>query len=106
MLVVNLLDGVDDVEELLYGGGNNLGIAFQCATEVVGRAVVVHHFDKSRFVVNLTNGILQLAVDDNAVGDNDDVVEYLLILQVVQRSEPVCQPGYGLGLARTCRMLD
>ena len=50
--------------------------------------------------------LLQLGIDDVAVGDHQHGVEDLLVPGVMQLGQEVCRPGDGVGLARTRRVLD
>jgi hypothetical protein len=50
--------------------------------------------------------LLELRVDDVAVGHHQHRVEDLLVLGVVQLGEEVRRPGDGVGLARARRVLD
>ena len=54
----------------------------------------------------MIDGVLQLAVQHPAVGDNDDGLEDLLVVVIVQAGKPVGKPGDGVGLAGTGAVLN
>ena len=57
-------------------------------------------------MLDLVDGVLQLLVEDAAVGDDDDAVVDLLIAGVVQAREPVREPGDAVRLAAAGGVLD
>ncbi len=57
-------------------------------------------------MLELVDGVLQLAVEDLAVGDDDDGIENQLILGIVQARQSMSHPGDGIALAAAGRMLD
>ena len=56
-------------------------------------------------MLELADHILELAVQDDPVGDHHHLVEHLAVLGVVQGRETVSQPGDRVGLARPGRVL-
>ena len=68
--------------------------------------VLVDPRDDAVGVLELVDRLLELAVEDHPVGDDDDLVEDLLVVGVVERREAVGEPGDGVGLARAGRVLD
>jgi hypothetical protein len=56
--------------------------------------------------VDLADRLLQLRIQDVAVGDDNDGVEHRLVGLVMQHRQPVGQPGNAVGLAGACRVLD
>ena len=57
-------------------------------------------------VLELVDRVLQLPVEHHPVGDHHDLVEHLRVGRVVQRREPVREPGDRVRLARPGRVLD
>jgi len=70
------------------------GLPASKASAILGfRAVLA--FDRvndASLVVEFVDGVPELFVKDGSVGDDDDAVEYRVVLVVVQRHEPVNQP--------------
>ena len=62
--------------------------------------------DHAGRVFELEDRLLELAVEDHAVGDHDHLVEDRLIVDPVERHQPMGEPGDGVRLARASRMLD
>ena len=57
-------------------------------------------------MLELVDRLLELAVEDHAVGDHDDLVEDGLVVGPVERHEAVGEPGDGVALARARRVLN
>ena len=90
-----LLERRDDDPALLAGEGRReLG------------AVLVDPGDDAGRMLELVDRLLELAVEDHPVGDDDDLVEDGLVVGPVERHEPVGEPGDGVALARARRVLD
>ena len=98
-LVFKPADGVNDVGELLDRGGNDLRVTHQRFGKVSRGGLVTHYLDEARLVLQAHHGLLQLSVDDDTVGHDDDVVEDDLIVCVMLRSKTVSQPSDGVCLA-------
>ena len=56
--------------------------------------------------IELIDGVLQLAVQHDAVCDHDDAVENRIVVFVVQGRQAIGDPGNGIGFPATCRMFD
>ena len=56
-------------------------------------------------MLELVDRLLQLPVEHEPVGDDDDLVEHLVVVGVVERREPVGEPGDRVRLARPGRVL-
>ncbi len=67
--------------------------------------VLVDADDRARRVVEPGDDVLELAVEDDTVGDDHDLVEDRLVLLVVQPGERVGGPGDGVGLPGPRRVL-
>ena len=94
---------IDD-RELLEGSNNDARPGLDGLPELLGVLVnLLHH---ARHMVKLVDGVLQLAVQHPAVGDDDDRLEDLLVVVIVQAGEPVGKPGDGVGLAGTGAVLN
>lgn len=97
-------DLVEDVGELLQRGDDDSGLlAGECVSELGGALVDLG--DHAMGVLELVDGVLELAVEHDTVGDHHDLVEYLHVRLVVQRREPVGQPGDRVRLTRPRRVL-
>ena len=70
------------------------------------RAVLVDPRDDAGRVLELVDRLLELAVEDHPVGDDDDLVEDRLVVGSVERHEPMGEPGDRVALARAGRVLD
>ena len=57
-------------------------------------------------MVDTHNRFLQLLVNDDAVGNNDDVAKNILVFRVVQGGKDMRKPCDGVRLAAASRMLD
>ena len=68
--------------------------------------VHVDLLDHSLFVFDLVDRVLELLVEHQAVGNDDDRIEDLLVLCVVEARQPVGDPGDGIALAAAGRVLD
>ena len=67
--------------------------------------VAVDRDDDALVVVDLLDRVLQLRVEHVAVGDDDDRVEHLLVVDL-QARHPVRGPGDRVGLSRAGGVLD
>jgi len=54
--------------------------------------VLVDPLDQAVLVVELVDRLLQLLVEDPAVGEDDDRVVGFLVVRIVQGGEPVGEP--------------
>ena len=97
---------IHDVREFLNRGCNDLCIAVQGNCKVSGVAFIIHHTDKSGFVLHAHNGFLKLPVNDNTVGDDDDIIKNNFVIRIMQRSEAVRQPCDRVRFAGACAVLD
>ena len=94
---------IDD-RELLEGSNNDARPGLDGLPELLGVLVDFLHY--ARHMVKLIDGVLQLAVQHPAVGDDNDRLEDLLVMVIVQAGEPVGQPGDGIGLTGTGAVLN
>ena len=94
---------VDD-RELLEGGNDDSRPGLDGLAELLGVLVDLLHY--ARYMVELVDSVLQLAVQHPAVSDDDDGLEDLFVVVVVQASEPVGQPGDRVRLAGTGAVLN
>ena len=94
-----------DDGELLQGRDDDpRRVALQGVLELLGLLVDPH--DRARRVVQPGDGLLQLPVQDLAVGDDDDLVEDRHVVSPVQPGEGVRRPRDGVRLPRPGRVLD
>ena len=99
-------NAIDDVWEFLNRSGDYLSVAVQRNRKVGRIALIIHHPDQTRFVLHAHNGLLQLTVDHDTVGNDDDVIEDYLVIRIMQRSKPMCQPCDRVRFTGTCAVLD
>ena len=90
--------------EFLDGRDDDASPFIQGVTELCGVFVNLHH--QAFLVVELVHGILQLAVQNTPVRDDDDSLENLVVAGVMQAGKAVRQPSYGIGLAAARAVLD
>ena len=95
---------VGDERKLLQRRDDDRGRGLQCIGELL--RILVDLLDDALLVVKLVDRVLQLPVEDQPVGDDDDGIEDLLILCIVQACQPVRQPGDGVALTAASGMLD
>lgn len=94
-----------DHGELLQRGDDDPGgVPGQGVSEL--RGVLVDPDDRSRCVLKPGDRVLELAIEDDPIGDDDDLVEDRCVVATVQSGQPVCGPGDRVGLPRPCRVLD
>ena len=104
--ILQALHAVNDVGELLNGGGDDLRVAVQRHGQVGRIALIVHHPDQASLVLHAHDGLLQLPIHHHTVGDNDHVIKDDLVIRIVKGGESMRQPCDGVGLAGTGAMLD
>ena len=63
---------------------------------------LLHH---ALFMLKLVDGVLKLLVEHEAVGDHDHRIKYLFVFIIVEGGKPVGQPGDGIALAASGRVL-
>jgi hypothetical protein len=99
------VDLLGDVGELLQRRDDDAGLLAGQRLGQLGGVLVdaLHH---AVHVLKLVNGVLQLLVEHPPVGDHHHLVEHLLVGVVVQRRQPVRQPGDRVALARPGRVLN
>ena len=106
MLLLQVMDGVDDIRELLNRRGDDLRIALQGPGQVLRVACIVHDANQASLVFQAPDSVLQLPVDDDAVRDDDDIIEDDVIVGVVEGRQTMSQPGNGIRLPGASRVLD
>jgi hypothetical protein len=97
-------DLVDDEGELLEGRDDDARLLTHERGGELG-GILVDLLDGAVGVLQLVDGVLELAVEHHTVGDDDNLVEHLLVT-AVQGHEAVRQPSDRVRLARARRMLD
>ena len=93
----NIPDLVDDKRELLQGGDDDPCLLPRESLGQLAR-VLIDLYDNSARMLELIDRVLQLAVEDHAVGYHHHFVENFVVTQVVQRGKPMSGPGDGVGL--------
>ncbi len=100
-----LADLVDHERKLLQRRDDDARpLAFQCCDELIGVLVDLHHH--AARMLELEDRVLQLAVEHDAVGDDDHLVEHLAVVRHVHGREAVRGPGDRVRLARPGGVLD
>ena len=57
-------------------------------------------------MLELVDRLLELSIQHHPVGDDQDLVEYLLVVLVMKAGQAVGSPGDGVGLPGASRVLD
>ena len=83
-LVFQPCNAVRDIREFLNRGCNDFSIAVQSNRKVSGVAFIVHHTDKSSFVLHAHNSPLELTINHNTIGHDHNIVKNNLIICIVQ----------------------
>ena len=83
-LVFQPCNAVHDIREFLNRGCNDFSIAVQSNRKVSGVAFIVHHTDKSSFVLHAHNSPLELTINHNTIGHDHNIVKNNLIICIVQ----------------------
>lgn len=94
-----------DVVKLVDCGHDDFRVPAKRGGKVCRVALVIHNLQLAALVVDTLDRVLQLAVNDDTVGDYYDVVEYVLVLGVVDGREDMGEPRDGVRLAAARRML-
>ena len=103
-LARKLADLLGDDGEFLQGGHDDRPSGFQGLAELARSLVdVLHH---AQGLLELPDGLLELAVEHTPVGHDHDRVEDASVIPIVQHRELVGQPGDGEALAAARRVLD
>ena len=93
-----------DEGELLQRGDDDRNRALQRLGKLVRAFVdLLHH---PALVLELVDGVLELAVEHDAIRDHDHAVEDAGVPGIVQRGQTVREPGDGVALAAARGMLD
>jgi hypothetical protein len=69
-----------------------------------GIVVDLHHH--AGLVLELVDGVLELLIENEAISDDDDRIEYFSVLRVMQAGEAMGQPGDAVAFAASGRMPD
>ena len=83
-LIFQALHAVHDIGELLDGGGDDFCVTVQRNRKVSRIALVIHHADKASLMLHTHNGLLELPVYNNTVGDDDHVIKDDFIVSIVE----------------------
>ena len=100
----NAQQAAHDERELLQRRDDDLRAVGERLRELL--RVLVDGLHHALGVLDLVDGVLQLAVEDAPVGDDDDAVEDLLVGGGVQAREAVREPRDAVRLAAARRVLD
>ena len=101
-----LLNVLIGEEELLNGADNDAFLVVQSFCKVAGMLLVVNALQQAGNVLKAVNRVLELAVEYNTVGDNNNGIKDTLVLIVMKRRQPIGDPSNRVGLAGTGRVLD
>ena len=105
-----LVQGIEQRRKGLDGDNDDARLLGQRLGQLFGFALVADiagdRLNHALSMLELVDGVLQLAVEHGAVGDNDYRAEQPLAGIVVQRGQLVRRPGNRVGLARAGAVLD
>ena len=99
-----LADLVGDDRELLQRGDDDRPTGFQGLAKLARGVVDV--LDHTEGLLELPDGLLELAIEHSPVGHHDHRVEDAPVVEVMQHRELVGEPGDRVALAAAGRMLD
>ena len=105
MLLLQALYAVHDKGKLLDGGGDDFCVAVQRNRKVSRIALIIHHTDEASLVLHAHDGLLELPVYNNTVGDDDHVVKDDFVVSIVETRQAVRQPSDSVRLTGTCAVL-
>lgn len=90
----------------MQGGNDDIFAIFNRLAQ--RRRIRLNRHDHATGLLELLDGVLQLFVEDPAVGNDDDAVEESLLRRgiAVKAGELVTEPGDGVGFAGTGAVLD
>ena len=91
-LIFKSLYAIHDIRELLYCRCNDLCITVQCNRKVSRVALIIHNTNQSSLMLHSHDCFLELAVNNNSVSYNDNIIKDNFVLCVMKRSQTVCQP--------------
>lgn len=98
------VDRLGDEGEFLDGGDNDGGAVGEGFGELLG--ILVDFLDDALFVLKLVNCVLELLVEDEAIGDDDNGVEDAGVLGIVEAGEAMGEPCDRVGFAGASGVLD
>ena len=84
MLVIDSLNGIDDIEEFLNSSSDDFGVMGQLICQIRRGAGIIHHPDQPRFVIHTQNCFLELPINNHAVSHDDDVIKNDLVVRVME----------------------
>src|SRR6266516_212619 len=97
-------DLIHDHGKLLQRGDDDGLAIFKRLLQLVGGRIDI--FDHAEGLLELLYRLLELLIEHAAVGNDDDGIEYPLILYVMEDRELVSQPGDGIALATARAVFD
>ena len=96
-------DIIQNELELMHDGNDNF-LAFVQQLFQVSRAF--RPTDSRRNLHKLLNGVFNLFVEIDTVGNNDNGIKNLFVFRIFQRYKLMCKPSDRVGLAATGRVLN
>ena len=96
--LLNILIGK---EELLNGADNDAFLVIQSFCKVAGMLFIVDALQQAGNVLKAVDRVLELAVEHNTVGDNNNGIKDALVLVVMEGRQPIGDPSNRVGLAGT-----
>ena len=80
-------------EELLNGADDDTLLVVQSLCKVAGMLLIIDALQQAGNVLKAVNRVLELAVENNTVGDDNNGVKDTLILVVMKRRQPIGDPS-------------
>ena len=76
---------VENVIKFMDGRNDNLGVTTQSNRQIVGIAPIVQDLDLSAFMLYAHDGFLQLTVNNDTVGDNQNSIKHIFVISIMYR---------------------
>ena len=93
-------------QELLNSADDNTLLIVDSFRQSSGALLVIDSFYQTGNVLEAVDGILQLRVENNTVGDNDNGIKDRVILGIMNRSQSVGNPSNRIRLTGACRVFN
>ena len=107
--IVSPLDVIHFLEndrEFLQSGHNDANASVDGVPQIAAFLVFTDGFHCSQGMIETRNGLLQLRIQHPSIRYHDYTGKYRSIFPVMKRGKTVGRPRDGIGLSRTCAVLD